>query len=379
MIRPKAVYFFYHAALACLYPFMTLYYQERGMSGAQIGLLAGVVPLVTWLSAPLWCGMADARGRHRAALLLAVAGVWLATALLGFAASFPALLLAVIAFAFFDGPILPLVDNTVMALLGDRKTDYSRVRVWGAIAWGLAALALAPLLERAGLRWAFYGFLFFMAINFVAATRLPMDVVESARHAYTAGLGVLLRKGRFLLLLMVTLIYGITMGAQFSYLFLYLDELGASRSLMAVSLTVSTIIEVPFWYISARMLRRFGTGWMIVLALTLAVARHFWLGIMVNPWLVLPISLLEGMGFAVFYTAGVAGADAAAPSGLGATSQGLFSGMLFGLGSALGGFMGGPLHGVIGFAGFFTALGWLSLATLIVFVAARSLSQTRRT
>lgn len=378
-LRPKTVYFFYYAALACLYPFMTLYYQERGMTATQIGILSGVVPLVTWLSAPLWGGLADARNRHRAVLLLAVGGLWIAAAAMSFATTFIALLATVIAYAVFNGPIVPMVDNAVMALLGDRKADYSRVRVWGGYSWGLAALALAPMLERAGLQWAFYGFLFFMAINFVASARLPMNVVEGARHAYTAGLGILLRNGRFLLLLLVALVFGISMGGQFSYMFLYVDELGGSRALMALSVTASTVGEIPFWYLGGWLLRRVGTKWMIVLALAVTAVRNFWLGVMGAPWLVLPITALEGLSFAVLFSAGVSDVDAAAPSGLGATAQGLFSGMMLGLGSALGGFIGGPIGAAAGYAQFFTLLGWLSLATLIVFVAARSLSQTRRT
>lgn len=378
-LRPKTVYFFYYAALACLYPFMTLYYQERGMTATQIGILSGVVPLVTWLSAPLWGGLADARNRHRAVLLLAVGGLWIAAAAMSFATTFIALLATVIAYAVFNGPIVPMVDNAVMALLGDRKADYSRVRVWGGYSWGLAALALAPMLERAGLQWAFYGFLFFMAINFVASARLPMNVVEGARHAYTAGLGILLRNGRFLLLLLVALVFGISMGGQFSYMFLYVDELGGSRALMALSVTASTVGEIPFWYLGGWLLRRVGTKWMIVLALSVTAVRNFWLGVMGAPWLVLPITALEGLSFAVLFSAGVSDVDAAAPSGLGATAQGLFSGMMLGLGSALGGFIGGPIGAAAGYAQFFTLLGWLSLATLIVFVAARSLSQTRRT
>lgn len=378
-LRPKTVYFFYYAALACLYPFMTLYYQERGMTATQIGILSGVVPLVTWLSAPLWGGLADARNRHRAVLLLAVGGLWIAAAAMSFATTFIALLATVIAYAVFNGPIVPMVDNAVMALLGDRKADYSRVRVWGGYSWGLAALALAPMLERAGLQWAFYGFLFFMAINFVASARLPMNVVEGARHAYTAGLSILLRNGRFLLLLLVALVFGISMGGQFSYMFLYVDELGGSRALMALSVTASTVGEIPFWYLGGWLLRRVGTKWMIVLALSVTAVRNFWLGVMGAPWLVLPITALEGLSFAVLFSAGVSDVDAAAPSGLGATAQGLFSGMMLGLGSALGGFIGGPIGAAAGYAQFFTLLGWLSLATLIVFVAARSLSQTRRT
>jgi len=110
---------------------------------------------------------------------------------------------------------------------------------------------------------------------------------------------------------------------------------------------------------------------MIVLALSVTAVRNFWLGVMGAPWLVLPITALEGLSFAVLFSAGVSDVDAAAPSGLGATAQGLFSGMMLGLGSALGGFIGGPIGAAAGYAQFFTLLGWLSLATLIVFVMAR--------
>lgn len=369
--RPKAVYFFYYAGLASLAPFMSLYYLERGMTGAQIGVLSGMIPLVTWLSAPFWGGIADARSRHRAVLLLTIAGLWAAVMALFFAETFPTLLATVIAYAFFIGPIVPLVDNAVMALLGKDKSDYGRVRLWGSVGWGLAATALGPVLERGGLQWAFYGFLFFMAINFVVSAGLPMKIVAGTRQAYASGLNILARNGRFLLVLLVSLVFGVTLGVQLSYQFLFLEELGASRTLMALSLTMTTISEVPFWFISSGMLRRFGTSRMIAFALAATVVRLLGLGAMTNPWLVLPISLLHGPSFAVLWAAGVADADAAAPPGLGASAQGMFSGMMFGLGSALGGFLGGPAYEAIGFARLFTILGWLALAMLLVFVAAR--------
>ncbi len=175
------------------------------------------------------------------------------------------------------------------------------------------------------------------------------------------------------MLLLVSLVFGITLGVMLSYQFLYIEALGGSRTLMAWTMTANTLSEIPFLFISAGLLRRFGTSKMIAMALAITVVRNLAMGAVTNPWMLLPISLLHGPSFAVLWAAGVADADAAAPPGLGATAQGLFSGMMFGLGSALGGFLGGPAYETIGFAALYTLLGWLALGMLVVFVAARLL------
>ena len=372
-IRPKSVYFFYYAALACLAPFMTLYYLERGMSGAQIGVLAGLVPLVSWFSAPFWGGIADALQRHRAVLVLNLAGFTGSAVILMLADTFPELLFAVITYAFFVGPIVPLVDNAVMAILGDRKSNYGRVRLWGSVGWGVSSLFIGSLIDQSGLRLGFYAFMAIMLMNLIVSSKLPMEMGGETKPSYFSGLGVLVRNGRFLLLLLASLVFGVTLGTLMSYQFLYMEELGASRSLMSWTLTANTISEIPFWFISAGLLRRFGTSKMIALALAFTALRNYAMGAIADPWLVVPISLLHGPSFAVLWAAGVADADQAAAAGLGATAQGLFAGMMFGLGSALGGFLGGPAYETIGFAALYTLLGWLALGMLVVFVAARLL------
>lgn len=376
--RPKAVYALYYAALACLTPFMSLYYQEQGLTGTQIGILSGLIPLLTLASSPFWSGIADATRRHRQVLLLTIAGLGLAVVVLYFANTFPALLLAIVLYAFFVGPIVPLVDNAVLNLLGERRAQYGRVRVWGAVGWGTAAAVLGPVLQREGLAWGFYAFWVGMAACFLVATGLPMAAATTVRQTYRAGLDILVRQGRFLLLLFVSLIFGVTLGVLLSYQFLYLEELGATRSLMALTLTASTLSEIPFWFLSAPLLARFGINKLIAFALAVTVVRQFAMALMGAPWLALPINLLHGPSFAVFWAAGVADADAAAPPGLGATAQGLFGAMVFGLGAALGGFIGGPTAEAIGFERLFAILGWMTLGTLLLFIAARMTSRAKR-
>ena len=63
-VWPFSFYFVYFAAIAAFAPYMVLYYQSVGLSGAQIGLLTGIGPLITLVSVPFWTGLANTTGRH---------------------------------------------------------------------------------------------------------------------------------------------------------------------------------------------------------------------------------------------------------------------------------------------------------------------------
>ena len=175
MIRPKAAYFFYFAAGACLLPFLALYYAQNGMSASQIGLLSGLLPLVTLVSAPLWGGLADATQRHRPVLLLAMAGSIVAVAALSQTSGLRWLIPLVILNAFFLAPVIPLVDNTVLTMLGDRKSLYGRQRIGGAFGWGLMAPVAGWLIDRAGMSAAFGGYALLMLGCLVTVAGLPVE------------------------------------------------------------------------------------------------------------------------------------------------------------------------------------------------------------
>src|SRR5204862_4511893 len=66
--------FLLFAGVAFIAPFQVLYYQRLGFSGMEIGLLAGLAPLVTLFGAPLWTGLADATRRHRRLMSLTLLG-----------------------------------------------------------------------------------------------------------------------------------------------------------------------------------------------------------------------------------------------------------------------------------------------------------------
>jgi PPP family 3-phenylpropionic acid transporter len=369
LLAPKAFYFFYFAAMASLSPFLVLYYEQTGLSGSQIGLLAGLPPLIGLFSAPLMGGLADATQKHALLLRGGIASLALTILALSLVESFIGFIICIVFYAFAMASILPLVDNTVLELLGDRKDQYGKQRLWGSAGWGLAAPVAGLLVEDSGLRWAFYVCFFILLILFVVSFRLRISQARLNRN-FWSGLRLLLANKQWFLFLSVVFTGGASLAIIHSYLFLYLNDLGASAVIMGLALTISTISELLVMFYSDRLLAYFGTRGLLTLALAVFVIRLFGYAYTTLPWMILLLQLLQGPTFAAMWMAGVARANELAPPGLGATAQGLLSGVMMGLGSAFGAITGGLIYETMGIPILFQLNGLVVLVCLVIYVAA---------
>lgn len=366
LLAPKVFYFCYYAAMAAFAPYLALYYRQLGIGEAQIGLLTGIPPLVGLLAAPLWGGFADATQRHHRLLQVAITGLWGVVFLFTLTRNPAWLLPLVIAYACFSAPIMPLVDNSVLLLLGERREAYGRQRLWGAVGWGIAGTLLGALLDHVGLHWAFYGALFFLVGCGLAARRLAVQPVQIGQP-FWRGVRFFVNSWPWLVFLITLFINGLASGVLNNFLFLYLDQLGASRSLMGISLLVATLSEVPIFFFGERLLKRLGARGLILLSLAATVLRMTAYAIMPAPIYALPINLLHGFTFSAMWIAAVSYANRAAPPGMGATAQGLLSGISMGLAGAIGALVGGYLYETVGPATTFGVAGGAVCLGLIFF------------
>jgi PPP family 3-phenylpropionic acid transporter len=133
MLLSRAFYFFYFAAGASLFPFLALRYEQLGMAGTQIGLLVAIPQLMTLFGASLWGGLADATQQHGRLLRAAIALVIALTLVFSRVTGFWLLIPVVVVLAFCGTPIMLLMDNSVLALLGKQRAQYGKLRLWGAI------------------------------------------------------------------------------------------------------------------------------------------------------------------------------------------------------------------------------------------------------
>lgn len=355
-IWPFSFYFLYFAALSSFMPFIVLFYQAQQFNGTQIGLLTGIPPLITLVAAPFWTGVADASKRHRLIMSLGIATAVGLVLLLQTLNGFVLIFITIIIFNFFFSPVASLSDSATIAMLGEERGMYGRIRLGGTIGWGVVAPIAGALVENYGLKLAFWGFSALMFVNFFIVQKMVHDVTEQGASNH-AGVRYFLSSRRWILFLLLAFLGGLGSFSAASYLFPYMAELGASETTMGLALTLSTMTELPIFFFGNRLVKRFGSQGLLMISLVLIGLRSLLYALVSAPFAVLIVQMLGGTVFPALWLAGVNYADEHAPPGLKSTAQGLFGAMTFGFGSAVAGFVGGPLLESIGGRGMFLVLG----------------------
>jgi PPP family 3-phenylpropionic acid transporter len=364
-IWPFSFYFLYFAAFASLLPYFVLFYQGLGFNGTQIGLLTGVPPLITLFGAPFLAGVADSTSRHRLIMGLGIIvsiGVML---IMPSMKVFVIVFILIIIFNTFMSPISPLADSATLSMLGEERAMYGRIRMGGTIGWGLMAPVAGTVVENYGLRLGFLMFAVIMLLNFFVSQKFSFGRTEE-HEAKGGGIRTLLANRQWVFFLIVSFLGGVGIFTVASYLFPYMAELGANESQMGIALTISTLTELPVFFFGHRLVKRFGSYRLFMIALALIGVRSLLYAAIDSSAQIYLVQAFSGMIFPVMWLAGVSYADENAPAGLKSTAQGVFGAMTFGFGAALGGFVGGLLLESIGGRGMFfvfgiTILVWLAL------------------
>ena len=366
-IYPFSFYFLYFGAGACFFPYVVLYYQSLGFTGAQIGLLFAISPIITLFGAPFWTGIADTSHRHKLVMsitLLAAIGL---VSLYPFAKTIVAVLVLVSLYSFMIAPVNAFADTATMTMLGDQKDMYGRVRVGGTLGWGIAAPIAGLIISKFGLSWAFWSYATLLFIGFLVSQQFVFSQVRqqvSVRH----GMRELFSNRRMVLFLVAAFVTGMALMSINSFLSAYMNELGINKSVLGFALSISTLSELPVLFFGNRLLAKLKPHGILILSMCATMVRLFLYAIFQSAPGILVFQLINGLTFATLWIAGVSFINENAPPGLSATMQGVFGAAVFGFGAAGGGFIGSLLLERVGGAQMYAIFGVMLLVMLIVYI-----------
>ncbi len=308
-VRLGAFYSAIFVGTGAMAPYMPVWFQDRGLTGAQIGLILAAPMLARMVTAPALAVWADSfRLRRMPLMLLALitAAAYGVMALpLGFSGWAVAWFLAATAFA----TLPPLTDVIALSRARSEGFNYGWPRGIGSAAFIVANVAAGALLVAtspdAVLAWIIAAALIAAA---GARVLLPPDPVREHGGAgrvseRLAGVGQLLKDRTFLLAVVSVGLIQSAHTFYYSFSALAWKAQGIGEDLTGVLWGAGVAVEIVFLWFMEPWRRRLGPRNLLVIGGAAALVR--WTAYAFAPplWLLFPLQALHALSYAATFLA----------------------------------------------------------------------------
>lgn len=231
-------------------------------------------------------------------------------------------------------------DAICFEMLGENHSSYGNQRVWGSIGYGIFSIfgglmvdhfSKGNSLARKDFTSVFILMLGMIVLDVIASTRLKYNQKHMSSNI-ARDVGKLLLDMKIIVYLVWCTFMGIMTAMVWQFLFWHLEDLATKSGGCDMNSWIRTLQglvngiqclggELPFLFLSGWIIKRIGHVHCMSLVLLAVGSRFVLYSILIDPWWSLPIEIIQGISFGLFYATMTSYASIVAPLGTEATVQ----------------------------------------------------------
>jgi MFS transporter, PPP family, 3-phenylpropionic acid transporter len=369
MRKLAAYYFFYYLALSMYGPYLSLFFTDKGFSSTETGLFLSLWALVGVVSQPIM-GMLNDR-HHDPLRMLKICTILSPVFGVGFYFfhGYAAILILAVLFSWFQSSTGALSDTIAVGVASREGYPFSKIRLWGALSYSIGAFVTGFIYEKAG--GYDTSFLYYFALSipvFLLLFGYPKTSGARQREPVLEQISQVWRNRPFLIFVGVCFLLTLGMSMNVTFLPIYFKEMGFDMKLVGTSFAIAALIEVPMFWISARLVAKIGRFPMLCLAAGCFALKCVLMFAFDNVYLALAAQLLDGTAFAFFAGISVEAVEGFAGAKTKATYQTVFAAVTYGMTGIVGNAAGGIVVDLWGAKILYLILLTLSVSAALLFV-----------
>jgi len=365
----RGVNFTYYSTQAVLTPFLPIYFQLQGFTPAQIGLLMMIGPFAATFAQPVWGYVSDHFQTTKKIIILLWSLALISSVGLFETSGFPAALTFITLLYFFVQPSVPILDSLTIKTAIAAKVPYGSIRLWGSIGYTVVAVASGSLIAYIGgvsnisyLYWAVW--IFPIILLFIMK-----DERSAGQPINFKSLQIILKNKKFMWFLGLVFILCVPHRMNDGLIALYLDEKGASSTMIGLAWALASLSEAPVFAMVGRLLKRYHELALIGIAASVYVLRWLLVASINDPLALTVLQLMHSVTFGLFWIVAVQYAVRLVPENLRSTGQSLLSAVFLGMAGITGGVIGGWINGNWGGAAMYYFASAVSFVAALLFLS----------
>lgn len=345
----RLYYFIVYSALACYYPFITVYLQQKHLSYSQIGFIFAVTSLISVFFQPLWGFATDKYFYKRYTLMLTMllSGIFIIS--LEFAWNFLSILAAVMVFMVFLSPVTSISDAYCYELIESNKSlQYGKIRLMGSFGYAVGALLLGYAVKRAGI-----GSLFFIYFLLIILAVLIIQTIKSkgkTKHQSfnLSDISQLFGNKKFIIISISALIVNAAMSGNGNYINVLIQKTGGDVTKLGLLWFIVAMSELPALFFGNKILKKFGVINIYIYGLALYAIRFFLDSICTDYRIALAIQILQGITYTLYIMSTLQYVYDSVPDKSKTTAVTTFNSISSGVGGFIGNIAGGIIIQYLG-------------------------------
>jgi len=341
----RILYFLVFCCTASWLPVLADYCNSQGLTGTQTSLVLSMTPIMMFAVQPFYGMLADKVG-YKKSLLFASLFSSFSYVLYLFGDGFAWILLATFLMSVFYNTIQPILDSLSLRLVEEDATfSYGTLRVAGALGWSVTGIIIGQLIDQTDISWIFLVSAISMALFFVFSLFLQGKATGEIKVESISLKGAfeVFKNAKLVLLLFSVLLVSIAGTSIWNFYSMYMKENGASAALVGYGLSLQGLFEIPFFYFSAWIISRLGMKTTLLVTVLATAVRLILYSITDNPNMALPIEVLHGISWSLFWVICVEWINKLVDTNWLATGQSLLYAAYYGAGAILGNYWAGFL------------------------------------
>ena len=369
--RLAGFYFTYFAFVAAYSSYWSLYLQSLGFAAAQIGTLMAVQQVMRIFAPTFWGAVSDRIGRVDWVIRFTTLAAVLVFCSVFFASSFIGLFVVMSIVGFFWSGPLPLVEASTLQRLGGATAHYGRVRLWGSIGFIVVVSGVGAMLDLIAISRLPVILLLLMLAMLLFAWLVPGGM-KSAHADDQGAILSILRRPKIMAFFVACFLMTFAHGPLFVFFSIYLVDHGYSKTSVGMLWSIGVLVEIGIFLLFPRIQQRFSLPRIFLFCFFVAVIR-FLLIAWGADWfpLLFFAQMLHAFTFGAFHVIAMGFVHRHFAGRHQAKGQAMFSGLTYGAGGMLGGFLSGFVWEPLGPAITFSLSALSALLGLAVLVKNR--------
>lgn len=282
------------------------------------------------------------------------------------------------------GTAYTMFEGAVIAILREYKADYGLQRMYAQLGGMISSPLSGLLIDYASEGKGYTDFrpIFFLYCGLKVTSAVLMLFInlefKTPASSVVADVKSVI-KVELVSLFVAAFLLGAAWGYIESYLFWLLDDLGGTKSLMGLTITVGGILGIPLLAFSGPLIKKFGHANIIFIGFLAYAVRLYGYSIIYNPWYSLIFEAMECLTHSLCFTALITYAAKLSSVTTDTTIQGIIGGLFYGVGKSGGSLVGGYLIKFYGMRATFQMFAATTFLTAFLYFAFFHLYMKSRT